>query len=266
MTKEEIRKSLLSMYLEIERICQKHKLKYFVTGGAVIGAIRHQGFIPWDDDLDIALPREDYEKFVVLANQELPESMELVIRERARCGLLMDKYTNIEYADWIKEFLFDIEGHVFIDIQPFDGLPNNCVKRWIHSRYTFICRAIFKLCDMDKVVYKVESGRPKWEITLIHIWKSLQLSRLVNEEKAKKRYDAAMKKYSYYDYDWVADFVGKYMFKDIYPKIWWEPGGDHVFEDITIRMPSQYDKYLTQIYGDYMKLPEDKVEHIQNKE
>ena len=74
----------LSILKEVDRICRKHKLSYWLDGGTLLGAMRHGGFIPWDDDLDICMIREDYERFVKIAVNEFPEDMMLQTREIGR--------------------------------------------------------------------------------------------------------------------------------------------------------------------------------------
>ena len=73
-----IQQILLDMYRELDKLCEKYDLKIFLTGGSVLGAIRHKGFIPWDDDMDVALPRDDYEKLIGIAEKELPEHLKIV--------------------------------------------------------------------------------------------------------------------------------------------------------------------------------------------
>lgn len=137
---EELRKILLELMDEIHAFCEKHGLKYYLSGGTLIGAIRHKGFIPWDDDIDIHMPRPDYEKFLEL----FPKESENVLLENR----LNDKY-RYTYAKVCKkntlvvEHAMDggVDEGVFIDVFPLDALGNteeeaknlwtSCRSRWI---------------------------------------------------------------------------------------------------------------------------------------
>lgn len=90
---------------------------------------------------------------------------------------------------------------------------------------------------------------------------------LKDSEYIAQKYDDSLRKYSYEGSKYIADFVGKYMFKDIYPKKWWEPGVYMQFEDTRMLIPKEYDKYLSRIYGDYMRIPEKEERdlHLEHK-
>ena len=74
---KKVQQANLKILLEVDRICKKHNIKYLLDAGTLIGAVRHKGFIPWDDDVDLAFPRKDYEKFLAIAKDELPEGIKL---------------------------------------------------------------------------------------------------------------------------------------------------------------------------------------------
>ena len=76
---KKVQNEILSIFIEIDKLCEKHNLRYYAIGGTCIGAVRHNGFIPWDDDLDIAMPRKDYERFIAIASEELPKHLKLFL-------------------------------------------------------------------------------------------------------------------------------------------------------------------------------------------
>ena len=81
----ELQKYILDMLLAIDKVCREHNLCYYLIAGTLLGAVRHKGFVPWDDDADVALPREDYNEFVKHANEWLPERYELVSGLKTPC-------------------------------------------------------------------------------------------------------------------------------------------------------------------------------------
>lgn len=252
---KEIHRSLLEIYIEMKKICMDNGLKMFLAGGSAIGAARHHGFIPWDDDMDVLLPREHYIKFVQIASEYLPPHMKLVHFERENIYVIEDHRFPIKknklYRGSSGEF-------VRIDIQPLDGIPDNNLLRKLHCLKTLFSRGAYRLCDIDRVT--MGDFRKKWEIVAISIIKYSPI-KFRNREKWKRKWDYYAQKYPYDSHKWVADFYGKYNFRDVYPKEWWEPGIVMSFEGIKALAPSQYDKYLTKVYGDYMTIPEEKDTH-----
>lgn len=259
----DIQNILLDIYKIVDEICQKHDWTLFLTGGSVLGAVRHQGFIPWDDDMDLALPREDYEKFAQIAPKELPDYLQLVWMKRPHHYRIVDVRYEVQLNNVYQQAINEGEkSFVSVDLQPFDGVSQYRVLELLHSVRVMFYRAAYKMCNFQKV--RIESTRPKWELVLIAVLKKVSFL-FTKEEKLKYKFDKETKKYSYKDSRYIADFVGKYIFKDIYPKSWWEPGIMAAFEDVQVRIPSEYDKYLSRIYGDYMKIPDEK-EQITHRE
>lgn len=117
----------LGIYDEFERICKKYNLTYFAAYGTVLGAIRHKGFIPWDDDMDLGMPRKDYEKFLEVAPKELSANFEL-LESRLTEGYVMpfakltrSDTTFVEATDKDRKY----HSGIFVDIFPYDLVPEN---------------------------------------------------------------------------------------------------------------------------------------------
>ena len=129
------------MLLELKRICDKYKIRYFLSGGTLLGAVRHKGFIPWDDDVDIEIPRGDYQKLLRVIAEELPSEMEFKSYE-----------TDPEYHHPIARIInnkVQVINHSFregriepawIDIFALDGMPDNEILKIIHE-FRIICRS-----------------------------------------------------------------------------------------------------------------------------
>lgn len=259
----DIQNILLDIYKSVDEICKKRDWKLFLTGGSALGAVRHHGFIPWDDDMDLALPREDYEEFAKIAQEELPDYLKLVWMKRSHHYRIADFRYEMELNSAYQQAINEGEkAYVSVDLQPFDGVPKYKVIRTFHCAWAMFYRMAYKMCDSQKIC--VESWRKKWELFLIALFKKMPFL-FTKEEKLQRKFDRVMKKYSYIDCEYIADFVGKYLFRDVYPKSWWEPGIMVTFEGVQVRIPSEYDKYLSRIYGDYMKIPEEK-ERITHRE
>ena len=259
----EIQNILLDIYKFVDEICRKHDYKLFLAGGSALGAVRHHGFIPWDDDLDLTLPREDYEEFVRIAKEELPGYLKLTWMKRLNHYRIEDSRYEMELNGAYQQSINEGEkSYIFVDLQPFDGVPKPIVIRTFHCVRVMFYRMAYRMCDSQKIC--IESWRKKWELFLIALFKKMPFL-FTKEEKLQQKFDEKMKKYNYKDCGYIADFVGKYLFRDVYPKSWWEPGILVAFEDVQVRIPSEYDKYLSRIYGDYMKIP-DKKEQITHRE
>lgn len=260
---EEIQKILLDIYKSVDEICKRHDWIFFLAGGSALGAVRHRGFIPWDDDLDLIMPREDYEKFAKIAKDELPDYLKLTWIERLNHYRIEDTRYEMELNIAYKQSVNAGEkSFVFVDLQPLDGVPKCMALRIFHCAKVMFYRMAYRMCDSKKIC--IEPWRHVWELILIAVLKKLPFL-FRNEEKLQKKFNKSMQKYSYSNCEYVADFVGKYLFRDIYPKKWWEPGIKADFEDVQVRIPSEYDRYLTRIYGNYMMIPNEK-EQITHRE
>ena len=248
-----IQKRLIYIYMCISEICDKYDWKLFLAGGSMLGAVRHNGFIPWDDDMDFAMPRHEYEQFIQIAQKELPECIRLKWKRRGHFLMIYDERYEIALNKTGTE-AFGGKGYVHVDLMPIDGMPNNKFIRIIHSFRVLAYRVCFKLADSSKIYQAL--WRPKWQNILIGIIHKIP-SPFHNEQKWENKWDKVMKKYKYEECNWVGILCGKYHLRDIYPKEWWGEGTIAEFEGLNVRIAKEYDKYLTQIYGNYRVLPEE---------
>ena len=128
--REKVWKIELDILMELDRICRKYDLRYFLDSGTLLGAVRHKGFIPWDDDIDLTMPRKDYDRLIEIASQELksPYYLQHITTDPKYPGLHV-KIRNTDTTAIIKSWLFtDVNQGIFIDIFPLEGLPNDPEK------------------------------------------------------------------------------------------------------------------------------------------
>ena len=135
---------ILGNLLAVDRVCREHALHYYIYDGTMLGAVRHKGFIPWDDDLDIAMPREDYETFITYANEWLEEPYEFVSYETDSTyplpfGKVQDASTTL-----VERAHLPYLGGLYIDVFPIDGVPSNVLLRRLHLvRYDVLKKLVY---------------------------------------------------------------------------------------------------------------------------
>ncbi len=244
---------------EVVGLCDRHGLTYYMLGGTMLGAVRHQGFIPWDDDIDLGMPRDDYEKFLEIAPKELPKILKVV------------NYRNTpEYQYYITRVL-DTDTKVIeerignenkytnasIDIFPIDGTPNNSILRKIYFFRVLSHRALMSLCYKDSIDRKRKRGTV--EKIFLWIMEHLPVEKFTTPYKEKCKIDRLLRSQDVKTSQYIGNIMGAYRTREIVPAEFYGQGKYYPFEDMQLRGLEKYEEYLTYTYGDYMQLPpEDK--------
>jgi len=240
----------LEILKEFARVCGKHGLHYFLAGGTLLGAVRHQGFIPWDDDIDVAMPRKDYERFARLAPQELvPQFFYQSPDTDPHYFLTYNKIRKngtAVYEERFKAAKFH-EG-VFIDIFPLDFCPKPGP----------VCHLLFNTLAVMNYRGQVDSGEvcapyEEWSGKLGYAFLRLFSPRgLVKLRRRLLRLSARLSKR-----DWLASYAGAYGYrKEVFPWSWFQQTASISFEDAEYLAPEEYSCVLAQMFGeDYWKLP-----------
>lgn len=259
--RSEVQEIIWNIMKEIMPIISDNGFTYYMLGGTLLGAIRHKGFIPWDDDIDIGMPREDYEHFLKMVPEKLPDYLKL--------NTYWDESPHHYYFSRIVDTRHELKRtgstierneDVWIDIFPLDGMPNNTLVRRIHMWRLLYARARYHIATFDKVNLK-RPGRPLSERVVIWFVMHTGLGTSSNSRKWLDKIDMLLKKYSINETDWVCNFMGQYKFKEMFPKAWYGKGTMYDFEESQMKGPDEYDKVLTQQYGDYMTPPKNKNAH-----
>ncbi len=268
----------LSVLKEVVRICDKHNLTYYLSGGTFLGAVRNKGYIPWDDDTDIRMPRPDYEKLLSLLEKELKSPYKVnhfLIGDGAkiypyyvcsvtdpRIRLYSSRTAAGEYRD------------VWVDIFPLDGMPKNPIHARLRQLWLLYRRMCYQISVFDQVVDLNKKGRPIYERMIIFVLKNTPLKKLFSHKAQWHKYDTAMKAYPYDKAEYVANVMSSYKFKDTMPKAVYGEGRMYAFEDTFFNGVQHYNAFLTKLYGsDYMTPPPEnarnkhstKVVYIENK-
>lgn len=243
-TIEEIKERAVKVLLDIDDFCRKNDIKYFLAYGTLIGAVRHNGFIPWDDDIDIMMPRPDYEKFNRLYNSE--KFGKLVAGDKDYVypfTKVYDKETQIIEKTNVKKQILGI----YVDIFPLDGLPP------LEEEQRAFNDQVYKIKHKITIKYTMISKSNSILKNILLIPAHILLAPF-KYEKLAKEIDIKAQAYSYDESENVACLVwnSRYSF---FPKAWYKDLIDHDFEGHLFPIPSEYDKLLTFIYGDYMTLP-----------
>lgn len=244
----EYQQILLDMLKEITSVCEELGIKYFLVEGTCLGAVRHKGFIPWDDDIDIAIFAEDYEKFVTEVPRKLKNNYFL------QEGFVIDDATRIyDNKIDIKVNVVDSDmHHPWIDVLILCGMPDNIFFRKLHYFLIWLSLKIFKASNLKNVNKR---KRGLLESLIIEIISKTKISHLIDTKVTLKNLKKYLFRKQYNNSNYTLAFPSWYFEKEIMPK---EVYGDGVmvpFETIKARVPQKYDEYLTRLYGDYMQLP-----------
>lgn len=249
-----IQDKILSILKEFISICEESNLTYYALGGTLLGAVRHKGFIPWDDDIDIGMPREDYEKFKKMAPNLLPSNLSIVNNPlNLDITQLVDKNVTIKFIN--------AENNVFIDIFPLDGyLEKGSFAAKLHSSRVLFQRMLCKISVLDLLEDK---DRGTIENLIVKISKTLRIQKLLPKDALVKNLHKLIQKYDFKTSPYVGNVLGRYREREIVPCEYFKEPVSLIFEDTMINCPTKYKDYLSEIYGDYMILPpvEDRVAH-----
>ncbi|MBR0282671.1 MAG: LicD family protein [Oscillibacter sp.] len=239
---------LLGMMKDLARICEENGLTYYLVGGSALGAVRERGFIPWDNDMDVALPRPDYEKLIRIAPEVLPAPYEMRYRKNA-CVYHFLRNDMLVDTSKFNDAGFGSVTHPYIDVDPIDGAPHNAVFRFLRESKILLYTYLHKFACIDMTVEHPD--RSGLEIFVIRLAKLLHTNRFLSAGRTGKRWIREARKTEYGKTDWVVIAFGSYKYRDVFPLAWVGDGVKVPFEGESFRIFSDCDKYLRQLYGNY---------------
>ena len=244
----------LMMLKDFIKICEDNDLLYSVIGGTLLGAVRHNGFIPWDDDIDVIMFRKDFEKLNEIMEKKPNDKYNLInVLNEETYHYTWGRFTlkNTVLTEWWADQV-DYTPNIFIDIFIMDNIPDNKIKRFFHKWSSF---TLNQLVNYSLIKFQNESKiKEIIQQSAYYILKIIPISPTTLKKRCVKTY----RKYEDIECDEVCDFPSL-MFMPIYDKQDFLNPKKLKFEDIEVNVPNNYDKILTKLYGDYMELPpEDK--------
>lgn len=253
---KQLQKKQLEILDEIDRICKKHKIKYYLDAGSLLGAIRHNGFIPWDDDMDIGMTRENYNKFMKIAPKEIRKDLFIQTLDseenypHAFSKIRMNHTLLLEKINVGK----DIHQGIFVDIFPIDYAGNSLAMAKLKMIHCVSLRTML----LHRLGYPVK-GRSTIQNIMISIM--CTFSKFLTIKFLKKRIQKSLCSIKHKT-KYMASFAGNSLFDAIYDTKVLEKYTTHKFEDRKYSILVEYDQYLKYLYHNYMELPPEETRYI----
>lgn len=253
---KEMKQIELRVLKQIHSICEEQGFRYFLVGGTLLGAIRHKGFIPWDDDIDIGMPRADFEKFIdycqtndvpfdIICNRVNEKYGYLFAKAMAPDTVILEESGN----------RYNVNMGIYVDIFPMDGLGNTPEEAAKNLNKTRFNRELLVAANWKKFSRSKTRAIYYEPIRLAFFCMSRGSSFKKLIRRVESRYDME----GFDKKEFVGCVCGSYRNREIVPRETFAETVDMPFEDTSFKCPKGYDIYLSSIYGDYMKLPpEDK--------
>lgn len=262
-TLQKLKNMELELLRDFQKLCERHNLDYFAGGGTAIGAVRHQGFIPWDDDIDVNLYRDDYELFLKYAKEEYSDKYEIMNAETSELYPLMSTRW-MRKGTKFKEECFkdlDLDLGVFLDIYCFDNVPDDDKKMKRQGKKVWFLNKLMILKAVKKPVLYFGGWKAKvvyvisWIVhTLMNLFHVSNAFLYKQVKKELTKYNGQQTKRIAYYFD-PTPFTSVIDYDDVFPtrKV--------PFENGEMKVGCHVEKYLERRFGDYMKLPPEDKRH-----
>ncbi len=246
---KECHQHLLEIAKCFDQLCATHQIPYYMLGGTMLGAIRHRGFIPWDDDMDFGIPRPFFDQFIKVAEKELPKQYSLLTRQNSPAipkGFIKIQLKGSKLIE--KVFVTqktDFYNGIAIDVFPLDGCDSTSWLDRLRIKYIFTLIRIHegRFCSLD-----IRKGVKKLVAAII---KALPL----NDKKLTDRIDQLIQSWNYEKSSMLSNCYGHWKEREIIHKLIFGEPKPYAFGPLFLYGVSDADGYLKQLYGDYMLLP-----------
>lgn len=238
----------IDLYLQFARICEKHGIRYQIFGGSLLGAVRHKGYIPWDDDLDVAMTRGEFEKFIKVAPGELkdPYFLQTALTDRkffcSYARLRNSRTTGV--IEWFASP--DYNNGIYLDIYVLDGRAKSAFQNFLQRKFKWVGE---KLLMATAVPCNAGKGARLFYALLC------PLATLLPWKWRVGYYNWTMKLYNKDPETWNQNTHGDWRYRYRIQADHWKRTIMLPFEWFEVPAPADYDGALKAIYGDYMKLP-----------
>jgi len=246
---QELQAIELELLAELIRICKKHAITFFMAEGSLLGAVRHNGFIPWDDDIDVAMLREDYERFIAVAPGEL--NAKYVLQHQSVMENYWLPFAKIRLVTDSPKFRQSHIAHLtehngpFLDIFPLDTLPkkSSLRQKLMQIRIKFARGMITRKLKCKP--HNDPAGAAAYFC-----------SRFFTVAQLHRKLDRLHKRLGNNEDQWVVNWESSYgIARETFPRKAFENTATVPFAHLEVTIPCDYDTVLTTIYGDYMTLP-----------
>ena len=234
----------------IHEFCVENNIRYSICGGSLLGAVRHKGFIPWDDDIDIMMPRPDFDRFIKEYKDKNSPELECIPTVTGYCKVHNKKTVCVE--PWAYEYTKTRYG-LFIDVFPIDGLPQSNLI----AKLLFSCISLIRSICVNRNIIIPPSNTLLKKMCYFFVQKLPQsfisnLQKLYGKLLVIVPFDRAKR---------VVSFTGFYGLKDCFDKKLFNLYGEILFESKYYQCIKDFDSYLKILYGDYMQLPPESQRH-----
>ena len=261
---KKLQKIELGILKDFDSICEENNLKYFLVGGSAIGVVRHKGFIPWDDDIDVAMSRKDYDKFLKIAEKKYSDKYSIMNNDKNPKFPLMNTRWGLKGTEYKTEDLKDIPGEfgIFLDIFPLDNIPDDekkmrkqGTKAWVYGKFLVLSGVKkpvlyyygFKAKILSVIFFIAHYVLKIFHLTSRFFYKKAYKYSTMYNNKETKRFGYA------FDPQRFTSVMTK---SDVFPLRTME------FEGLKVKVPCKIERYLERRYGkDYMQLPPEDKRH-----
>jgi lipopolysaccharide cholinephosphotransferase len=244
----EVKAVQIAMLRRTASFCEANGIKYFLGYGTLIGAVRHNGFIPWDDDIDIAMPRADYEKFLTISNGSIDDTINVLEHRRTESyAYPFAKAVNNKTKLIETEMASNYEIGVYIDIFPLDSFPAG-IRGKVFSRYMHTLKSLISF-SANKFTRKRGLAKDAVRFIVFKLAKIFPTSFYLN--LMQKRVEKSNQRASPY----MSNCVWGYGKREMVSKKIFDDTVQHLFEGELFNIPVGWHEWLTAVYGDYMQLP-----------
>jgi len=247
----EYKKCLLDILLWFHNFCEEHQLRYYLVEGTMLGAARHEGFIPWDDDIDVGMPRSDYDKLKELMGESVHDGKYMLETEDSQRKEYLIPFAKVYdvTTSLVEQRRLPVTMGVYIDVFPLDGIGATDEEAKRNFKKIGFLHNI-----LASRTVKVREGRKWYKNLAVRIFQALP-EFVINEKQLLKRITGLCKERAFDNSKYVGNLVSTYRAKEIMPRELYGEPKLYLFEGNQVFGVEDYDGYLSHLYGDWRTLP-----------